>query len=339
MKRPNGYGSIIYLGKKRRRPWAVRLTDMSASINEAENGQRKRKYKYIGYYETKNEAYAALEKFNRDDNRPCINYIGITFKEIWDIWSERNLSSGSQSRIDSYKTAFNKCESIHKRPISTLRLADLQCVIDTYSDQSKSSLNNIKIVMNFIYEWAQKNDVIQKNYAQFVGIPNKKTVNHKPFAHAQVDELITCPTPDRIQKMILIYLFTGCRVSELLNTQKSDVHIDEQYIHIRKAKTSSGVRLVPIADRILPIVKEFYDSNDKTLFGNIPVSKFRKEFCYRYPNYTPHDTRSTFISFMVEKDVPLITIQKIVGHKSGNVTSDVYTKLSLKPLLDAVNKL
>jgi integrase len=58
-----------------------------------------------------------------------------------------------------------------------------------------------------------------------------------------------------------------------------------------------------------------------------------------FPGLTPHSTRTTFVSFLTEKDVPQIIIKKIVGHTSGDVTADVYTKLSLAPLLEAVNKL
>ena len=49
MRNPNGYGSIIKLSGKRRKPFAVRVT-----IGWNNNG--KQIYKYIGYYKTKQEA-------------------------------------------------------------------------------------------------------------------------------------------------------------------------------------------------------------------------------------------------------------------------------------------
>jgi integrase len=75
------------------------------------------------------------------------------------------------------------------------------------------------------------------------------------------------------------------------------------------------------------------------MFIGCQYDDYATEFSKLLPDHTPHDTRTTFISFMTEKDVPQIVIQKIVGHATGNVTGDVYTRLSLRPLLDAVNKL
>ena len=122
--------------------------------------------------------------------------------------------------------------------------------------------------------------------------------------------------------------------------KKKDVHLNEQYFHIRKAKTAAGVRLVPIADKILPLVREFYEKSENDLFfGGITYPQYKDMYKHVFPETTPHSTRSTFISFMAEIDTPRIIIQKIVGHASGTVTGDVYTRLSLQPLLDAVNRL
>ncbi len=337
MKRPNSYGAVIYLGKNRRRPWAARVTDLQASAESAVNGQRTRKYKYIGYAETKAEAYEILDKYNA--NKTPINYLGITFGEIWQAWADRNLNKGSKARAASYKAAIKKCEPLFPRRITNIRLADLQEIADQNAGASKSTLNNIKIVMSFVFEWAIKNDIVEKDYSKFVEISAKKTENHIPLTHTQVNDLMALPAPNFTQKLILLYLFTGCRPSELLELKKADVHLDEQYIHIRKAKTAAGVRLVPLADKIIPIARDLYNSAVGNAFINCSYDEYITAFAKILPDHTPHDTRSTFISRMTEKDVPQIIIQKIVGHATGNVTGDVYTRLSLQPLLDAVNKL
>jgi len=336
MKRPNGYGAVINLGKGRRKPYAVRVTDTRASSVPDADGTYRRKYNYIGYYATKNKAYSALDKYN--ENKTPINYLGITFGEIWQIWADRNLETASASRAYSYSAAAEKCRPLFDIRITQIRLAELQQLVDSYAGTSKSNLNNIKIVMSFVFDWAIKNDIVNKDYSKYVEISPKQTVNHSPLTHLQVDDLKAVPAPSDVQKITLMFLYTGCRISELFKLKKEDIHIEEQYLHIGKAKTAAGVRIVPIADKVLPIFKYYYDSPGKKLFP-IDLQTYREEFSKLFPGRTPHDTRSTFISFMLEKDVPLVTVQKIVGHASGNVTADIYTKLSLAPLLEAVNRL
>ena len=336
MKRPNGYGSVINLGKGRRRPYAVRVMDYEKSYKPNPDGSYTRKYIYIGYFEKKADAYEALDNFNASKT-PAV-YVKMTFADIWAIWSKTNLSNKSKSRETAYLSAYKKCALLHDRPIVDLRLHDLQAVIDNSTAKSLSSLNQIKIVMGFIFEWALKNDIIEKDYSKFVEIHAPKQENHIPLTHLQFDTLMGVNEPNIYQKMAIVYLFTGTRFSELRDLKKEDVHIKEQYMQIRKAKTRAGVRLVPIADKIVPVMQEFMGTASDTLF-DVDYQIYRAEFTKMFPGLTPHSTRTTFVSFLTEKDVPQIIIKKIVGHTSGDVTADVYTKLSLAPLLEAVNKL
>ena len=59
MKLPNGYGSVVNLGKKRRRPWAARLT-------VGWNDEKKQVYKYLSYHEKRTDAFAALVEYNKN---------------------------------------------------------------------------------------------------------------------------------------------------------------------------------------------------------------------------------------------------------------------------------
>lgn len=338
MKRPNGYGSVVKMGSNRRRPYAARVTDMVASQTPDKDGIYRQKYKYIGYFENKEDAFDALEKYN--EHKVPIDTIGITFKEIWELWAEKNLDKGSKSRKDAYKAAIKKCSPIYNMRMDAIRLHHLQSVVDLYQDTSKSNLNNIKTVMGFCFEYAIKNDIVQKDYSKFVDIEPKSVNNHKPFTHKEVDELLAKKEHTYIEKLVIVYLFTGVRPAELLALKKEDIHISEQYFRIRKAKTKNGIRIVPIADKILPLFVDICNANSNSSnFVDLTYTKYVNLFKERFPNHTPHDTRTTFVSFMTEADVQQIIIQKIVGHASGSVTGDVYTKLTLQPLLSAVNKL
>lgn len=50
-------------------------------------------------------------------------------------------------------------------------------------------------------------------------------------------------------------LYSGVRISEMLDLKKENVHLNEQYFDVICSKTENGIRKVPIADKVLPITK------------------------------------------------------------------------------------
>ena len=57
-------------------------------------------------------------------------------------------------------------------------------------------------------------------------------------------------------------IYTGVRICELLNLHKKDVNLKERYFKVEDSKTSSGIRVVPIANKILLFFEEWYSSSN-----------------------------------------------------------------------------
>ena len=55
-------------------------------------------------------------------------------------------------------------------------------------------------------------------------------------------------------------LYNGTRISEFLDLKKENVHLEEQYFDVIDSKTENGIRKVPIADKLLPYYKDWYES-------------------------------------------------------------------------------
>ena len=55
-------------------------------------------------------------------------------------------------------------------------------------------------------------------------------------------------------------LYSGVRISEMLDLKKENVHLNEQYFDVICSKTENGIRKVPIADKVLPYYKAWYES-------------------------------------------------------------------------------
>lgn len=145
-------------------------------------------------------------------------------------------------------------------------------------------------------------------------------------------------------------LYTGCRISELLDLKKEHVNLKEHYFNIVHAKTAAGIRIVPIADKVLPFFEYWYSLNDCEYLLSTPESKhftYRNYFdSYWSPlvevlniDHTPHCTRHTCISMLTVAGVDDKVIKKIVGHKGQSVTEVVYTHFEIEELLDAINRI
>ena len=145
-------------------------------------------------------------------------------------------------------------------------------------------------------------------------------------------------------------IYSGVRISELLDLKKENVNLKERWFDITASKTQAGIRKVPIADKVFPFFEYWYNLNSCEYLVSTPEGK---HFLYRnyYDSYwkplmdqmglthRPHDTRHTCVSLLTAAGVDERLIQKIVGHKGQGVTQAVYTHLEIQTLLEAINKI
>ena len=76
MKLPNSYGSVIKLGGKRRKPYAVRIS----KLVEDDTWKVKRKYTYLAYFTKPEMAYTYLAEYNSGAVVPeHMKYSGLSY--------------------------------------------------------------------------------------------------------------------------------------------------------------------------------------------------------------------------------------------------------------------
>ena len=54
-------------------------------------------------------------------------------------------------------------------------------------------------------------------------------------------------------------IYSGVRVSELLDLKRENVHIDEHYFNVVESKTENGIRIVPIVDKTYSFFRKWHD--------------------------------------------------------------------------------
>lgn len=309
-------------------------------------------YAIIGYAATKAEAMQMLAAYNQ--NPFDVQAAKATFEEVYDRWSKSKFPTISNSNVHGYEASYNVCGTLYKKVFREIRLADLQLVVDTCG-KNYPTLKKLKVLFRQLYEYAMKNDICNKDYSEFVDIVKYKDRNpdrrdHNKFEDKEIDLLWKCSDQPYVQ-VVLMLIYNGCRISEFLGLKKENVHLAEQYFDVVASKTENGIRRVPIADKVLPFYRSWYESSKGEYLLHTPDGK---RFVYRnyYDSYwlalmeelgldhQPHDTRHTCISLLAEAHVDQTTIKKIVGHSGAmSLTERVYTHLDTKILLDAINQI
>ena len=351
MKLPNGYGSVVKLSGKRRKPYIVRKT--VGWHYDKEKDKQVQDFIIVGYAVTRAEGLQMLADYN---NNPFDSRVAkMTFAEVYEEWSKRKYATISNSNVKGYTASYNSCSYLHKKVFKDLKLVDLQTVIDTCG-KNYPTLRKIKVLFNQLYDYALKNDICNKDYSSFVDIIQYKERNPNKYDRNKFskDEITTIWTmkDDKYYQIILMLLYNGVRISEFLDLKKENVHLDEQYFDVISSKTENGIRKVPIADKVLPFYKNWYNSHPTCAY--LLHKEDGKHFQYRnyYDSYfkplveqlninrTPHCCRHTCISMLAETNVNQTIIKKIVGHSGAmTLTEKVYTHFDIKELIDAINKI
>jgi len=350
MRLANGVGSVYKLSGNRRNPYIVRKT-VGWDIDK-ETGKAKQLYITIGYAPTRAKGIEMLMDYNK--NPYDVDASKITFAEVYEKWSAEKYPTISASNIKGYQASYKCCTAIHGRIFKELKLADLQHVIDTCG-KNYPTLKKVKVLFSQLYDYAMKNDICNKDYAEFVDIVKFKDKNpdqrsHNKFFKEEVQRLWEL-ADDPYYQIILMLIYNGCRITEFLDLKKENVHLDKQYFDVIASKTENGLRKVPIADKVLPFYKAWFEGSSCEYLLHTPD---QKHFDYRnyYDSYftplmeqigfdhKPHDTRHTCISMLSEAHVDQTTIKKIVGHSGAmTLTERVYTHLDIETLVDAINRI
>ena len=157
--------------------------------------------------------------------------------------------------------------------------------------------------------------------------------------------------------LILELLYgSGLRVSELIFVKKTDLELEKGGGYVRVLGKGSKQRIVPLTEITAKKIKAW--SGYLSAIGLIPkdgyiiinkkglhltrrtVHRIVKESMLitgQFKNISPHSLRHSFATNLLDNGADLRSIQDMLGH-SNLATTEKYTHLSIKKLIDVYNK-
>ena len=166
---------------------------------------------------------------------------------------------------------------------------------------------------------------------------------------------------------ILLCLYTGLRIGELLALEWTDIDFDKREISISKTchdsrdelgryvrfvnppKTSTSMRVIPIPKQLVPLLRETKKKNgSRYVVGNgeriISVRSYQRTYelilkKHGLPHRGFHALRHTFATRALECGMDVKTLSEILGHKNPTVTLNRYAHSLMDHKRDMMNRL
>lgn len=367
LKRENGTGSVYYRKDLKSRPWEARTP--------FKNGRRE----VIGHYKTAQEAKDALHEYCKNPTDK-LNY---TLSDVYEAWLP-SIKDKSKQWQDGCRASYNKLADLQNRKMRDLKTDDFQRIINDLQTRrpkldkngnqevkkgelqflepmSYATLHNLKVLIGQLCEYAMQQDIVSKDYSDFIVLPPKPKGVKDCFSPEELDKIKTAafglngnpkiPYADYVLFMCL----TGLRITEFLTLDKNRVYEkDGKYTLYGGIKTDAGEeKIVPVYSLIVPILKERLAYGGKTLFCRpdktpFTANNFRDKYFGRalkqigVRELTPHAARRTMATLMSKAKVRPEDFIVIMGHADFKVDIESYIYQDaekLRPSIEAFDKI
>lgn len=343
MRKPNGYGTVVKLSGRRRQPFEVR-------VNTRTDEWGYPKYDVLGRFENRIDADIALAEYNK--NPFDVKKRDLTFKEVYQMWYDWKYVTSkkkySQSSISCTNGAYNKCQLLHNMNMRGIRTDDMQKILDDHS-LSHAYMEHIVNLLHQMGKYAEEYDIIDKDYSKFIRITKEEDdESGVPFSQEEISLIWQHVNDVPYADTVLIFIYTGWRITELLTMRTKDINLDE-WTMTGGVKTTAGKnRVVPIHTGIRKLVERYYLPQNQVLMINpannrqmtklayYKIFKEVMEKCGIKEKHTPHDCRHTFTSLLDTAGANEICIDRLIGHASSTLTKKTYTHKDIEELRTAV---
>lgn len=267
-----------------------------------------------------------------------------TLSDLWEQYKQsKQYLSLSGSQRDKLGYAWNRLKSLEFRPIADLTVDDLQQAIDR-TVSTYYPARDMKVVLSHLYGLALKREIVQVNKSEYIDLPEQPKAKRETWTDQDINAIwADWKNHNIFSGYILIMCYCGLRYGELAKLPLENIHLDERYM-IGGIKTEAGTdRVIPIAARILPVIRFFYDlhgrklleMNEDTFYQNYWDTIDRLQLRPLPPQTGRHYYFTTLTAAGVQAGI----ITETGGHASYLTTMKNYVRIPLEDKLAAVDKI
>ena len=292
----------------------------------------------------------------------------MKYKDWLDEWQENYVSPTLKQRtVTLYADVIrlHLAPSVGQEELETLSTRKLQSqVTRLIKDGLSTSTVNLAItIIKSSLKRAVSVGLIDVSPADGIVRPKKQEKNVECFSLEEQRKIIEEITrsENRRNLGIVVCLYTGVRIGELLALEWGDVDMKSRYISINKTrlesdgnittctpKTYSSNRIIPIPTGLIPIIKELKRDGAKTVISQDGLPVLTRTYQRAFESVLKragverrgfHALRHTFATRAVECGMDVKTLAEVLGHKNPTVTLTRYVHSLESHKREMMNKL
>ncbi|HAT1662611.1 TPA: tyrosine-type recombinase/integrase [Klebsiella pneumoniae] len=300
------------------------------------------------------EVSANNEIEDRRDKPAEVKTTSPTLCEIRDEYSENYKNRRSYSTLSKSARAVEVFLATIRETDIKIDIIGRRMVTQFIRTQQErvagQTLQNWLTCLGSLYEFALRTyDAIPEgNPFHNHNLEARRTIeSYEPFELVQMQKLLDAAEPE-IKNIIVMGLFSGCRLDELASLKKSEIQTVEgvRCFYISKSKTKAGIRHVPIHSRLSAIVDEYLShSYGEYLFPQ--ANKINRADGKKGPFYSQaftrlrrrvlptatdrqcfHSLRGMFITCLDRAGVSETRIGSITGHTEQKAKTEAFRTYS-----------
>ncbi len=286
-KKANGEGSIYF--RKKKKLWCAVIT---VKLND---GASKKLY----FYDKKRKAVAEwlAEQTVKRNRGLCVKASDASLYDWLTYWLETYavtvIKPATRTNYTAYIEKHIKSSFLGTVTLAKLTTDDIQIWINYLAKNgridgkkgglSPKTIRNIFNMLHSALKQALGNNLIYRNPAEYVILPKNEAKESRFLTVEEQKSLCSTACTERWFIGILLMLFGGLRIGELLALRRSDVTIGNDgitYISVSKSltrvtdyenegdgktilklsvpKTKNSVRQIPVIPELTPIIKNFF---------------------------------------------------------------------------------
>ena len=246
----------------------------------------------------------------------------------------------SDNTIKTYTEALKSFLLFYNsKPVEEITNADLIIYNNDYilkknlsSSYQNQIVNSVKLFFRTVENKAMNEELIHR--------PKRDKVLPNVLSKAEVKDILNALGNIKHRTMLSLIYSCGLRRSELLKLKPADIDSKRNIIIIKAAKGKKD-RIVPLSEKVLSMLREYYKSykpktwlfegqKENEPYDDRSLSNVLKQALAKTNIKKPvslHWLRHSYATHLLEAGTDLRYIQEILGHNSSK-TTEIYTHLS-----------